>query len=163
MNSILGVVLAWLMWAVQSISVQTFWRKVVEEDKGHTVLSSIRVGMICGGRSGGVCQPMAFGAPVWLGRIKTIKWRFNSLNGFSTKFIVTFVLNSTRNAHWIWWGRRGKVNCHERYSSQVCTWARLKKSTSARSGGLGKVMGQVGPFLFFYILVYFHFLFVIWF
>jgi hypothetical protein len=64
---------------------------VVENNKGHTVLSLVRIEMDCGERSGGVCRRAAFGAPVLFGKNKTTKYQIDSLNGCFIAFGITFV------------------------------------------------------------------------
>jgi hypothetical protein len=67
-----------------------------EEDKGHALDISVCSMMARGGRSGEYV--LTYGIPcterAW--KIKAIKRKINSLNGFLTKFGVTFVLNSSR-------------------------------------------------------------------
>jgi hypothetical protein len=69
MNSNLWLRLAWLARDVQSISEETFRTKMREEKEEHAVLLSVLLIMAGGGRSGGLCQRVAFGAPVWFGRL----------------------------------------------------------------------------------------------
>jgi hypothetical protein len=70
MNSNLWLRLARLVQDVQSISRKTFRTKMREEKEEHAMLLSFLLIMVGGGRSGGQCQCLAFGAPSQFGRLR---------------------------------------------------------------------------------------------
>jgi hypothetical protein len=74
MNSNLGLILAWLVWAIDRSFRTSLRIKVKEENKRYMVLSMVCIGMDSGGRLGGECQRMAFRAPHQFAKL-------NSLNG----------------------------------------------------------------------------------
>jgi hypothetical protein len=55
----------WLARAVQGSSRNSLRIKVRETTEGHAVLLLVCINMEWGGRSGGLCQTVAFGTPVW--------------------------------------------------------------------------------------------------
>jgi hypothetical protein len=74
--------------------------KVREEDKGHAMDITVCSMMARGGRSGEYMPTYGIRCTERVWKIKAIKRKSNSLNGFLTKFGVNFVLNPTRNGGW---------------------------------------------------------------
>jgi hypothetical protein len=61
---------AWSILVVQSSSGESLRTKVSQRNKEHMLDISVCFSMVRGGRSGGLCQRLAFGAPVLFRRLR---------------------------------------------------------------------------------------------
>jgi hypothetical protein len=92
---------------------------------------------------------------VW--EFKAVKRRANSLNGFSTKILVTFVFKSKRNGRGNWWGEQARSwgsatsavalgpknsEAPSKHAQHIYIWAISRKSYQAV---IGKNKGIKGP------------------